>query len=81
MKLTLRDLFWLVLMVALILGWSVDHRALARQCSQSEQWQWRAETLKTWILHTRRASVAWSGDGMKVIDEQGAGYNYSKWDE
>lgn len=48
-RLALRDLFWLVLVAALVVGWWIDHARSATALQDSKLWQGRATKLKEHI--------------------------------
>lgn len=65
-KINLRDLFWLVVAVALGLGWWLDHQAAAQQLADSRLWKGRANQLK-WHLELTGGEVRFA-EGTENID-------------
>jgi len=59
-QLTLRDLFWLVLVIGLALGWWLDHRAASQEAWKEEAllWQEQAEDLASY-LRAKGYEVSW----------------------
>jgi hypothetical protein len=45
-RFTLRDVFWLTLVVGMGVGWWMDHRALAPRVKAAELWRGRAEGIR-----------------------------------
>ena len=51
--LTLRDLFWLVLVCALAVGWWVEHREKARMQAERDKLAGNLSFVESWLAHRR----------------------------
>ena len=63
-RFTIRDLLWLTVIVAMTIGWWIDHRSQAKAKWQTEalvaKWRDRAEFLKSHIELIDDRSGTWS---------------------
>ena len=59
---TLRDLFWLTLVVALTIGWIISYQRLdsraERAKAQAQKWRWRTGALEA-LLNSVGSPVEW----------------------
>jgi len=67
LRFTIRDVLWLTLLVALALGWALDHWRLGTMINL---WQWRALTLAQY-LEDGGAPVLWTNDGLELGEGPG----------
>jgi hypothetical protein len=63
-QLTLRDLFWLVLVIALSLGWWLQSRRHQELRERAELWEWRATTIQTAL--EAETTVTWDDSGLGI---------------
>jgi len=77
-QISLREMFLLVALICMGCAWWVHERVLIAERSERQQWQWRAESLKDWLHYNKSTSVSWFGNGMKITDPAGAGYNFTR---
>jgi hypothetical protein len=63
MKFTLRDVFWLFLVVALVLGWWIDHRNEHRN---KVHWRSVANSLQTYLFVCRGTGASWDDKVLTV---------------
>ena len=72
MKFTLRDLFWLVLVAATLLGWQFRERQLQSELSELARWRGRAGALEA-VLRDQGRAVKWKRQQVQV--ESGHGWD------
>src|SRR5688572_5415427 len=65
MRFSLRDIFWLTVVVALIAGWGVDRHRLARLSREVDVWRHCTGALEHFV-RTRDYSVTWTADRSTV---------------
>lgn len=58
-RFTIRDVLWLMVVVAVTVGWCVEHRSARR-------WQWAAEKLASHIKFTERADVKFTTKNVTI---------------
>jgi hypothetical protein len=72
LRFTLRDLFWLVLVTAILLGWLVRERQLQGELSDAARWRGRASALE-FVLRDQGRAVKWKQQQVQV--ESGHGWD------
>ena len=72
-KFSIRDLFLVTAIVALVLGWWVDHRYQRIQLRESEAWRHRAAALADHLLHREKLEVVWRDVDVFVRRQDGMG--------
>jgi hypothetical protein len=79
MKTTMRDLFWIVALAAVLAGWFADHRRLATQVKREAFYQqWHTEQLAIVLLDRIGAKVTVTDDGIIVRYPNGNTEGYPK---
>lgn len=73
MKFTMRDLLLVTMIVALVLGWWVDHRYHRIQLKESEAWRHRAAALADHLLNREKLEVVWRDVDIFVRRQDGMG--------
>ena len=71
-RFTLRDLFWLVLVAAILLGWLVRERRLKGELNEAARWRGRAGALE-FVLKDEGRAVKWKRQQVQV--ESGHGWD------
>jgi hypothetical protein len=58
-RFTIRDVLWLTAVVALAIGWGIDHRRLS-------PWRSRAEQVADYLERLEDLAVSWDGTRMII---------------
>jgi hypothetical protein len=78
-KFTIRDLFWLILVVAMALGWWVDRGSLASELAIAREeitqspWKWHCWKTAAIGFATAMRDEGWYA----TVDEDGSGYGFT----
>jgi hypothetical protein len=61
-QLSLRELFWLVTVVAMALGWWIEHRLSQQRASDAQMWEARTISLKAHFESYYGGNVGFDGN-------------------
>lgn len=76
---SIRDLFWLVLTIALCLGWFAEHRRQAEQLRREARWQqWHFQVLADVLKQQTGAKATVEDDGVKIDFPNGSAVVYAR---
>lgn len=71
MRFTIRDLLWLMVVVACLLGWWVEHRQMKAMAKEGKTWEARAYSLRNFLMETNKyAEVEFVPDGVMYIPKR-----------